>query len=102
MIRIDLHTDNAAFAPESGDIAWRLETARLLEALARQIANGRKLPIKLRDTNGNQVLNVSEVDPDEEEISVILIEGQLHQRLAKSGTWIPFQPNPGQKMRLRK
>jgi len=102
MIRIDLHTDNAAFAPESGDTAWRLETGRLLEALARQIANGRKLPLKLRDTNGNPVLHVSEISQTEQEVAVILIEGRLHHRLTSSGPWIPFDPAPGQKMRLRK
>ncbi|MFT4177415.1 MAG: hypothetical protein QM627_12270 [Luteolibacter sp.] len=102
MIQIDIHTDNAAFAPESGDTAWRLETARLLESLARHLANGRKIPFKLRDVNGNPVLRVNEVDISQEEVSVILIDGQLHHWLPTSGTWIPFEPKPGQRMKMRR
>jgi len=102
MIQIDIHTENAAFAPESGDAAWRLEAARLLPMLARQLANGRSLPFRLRDVNGNPVLRVNEVDTEEEEVQVILIDGHLHHWLAKSGTWIPFHPKKGQRMRMRR
>jgi hypothetical protein len=65
-ITITIRTDNAAFDEENGGV--ELEVSRILQKLARDLADGIRNasigPMKLRDVNGN---TVGDVRVDDEE-----------------------------------
>jgi hypothetical protein len=58
MITIKINTDNEAFKGSNG----RAEVARLLKNLAVEFEQGRSIPRRIIDTNGNPVGSVSYKD----------------------------------------
>lgn len=70
MIKITIHTDNAAFhdSEETDPTVDRVytydEVRRILQKIQDDLEMGRDLPFSLMDYNGNKVGCIEEVDED--------------------------------------